>query len=1017
MKTYRIVLSTIFIHFFLVNTQVCLAQTCQYLAYDGFNYANNTPLDGLYGGTGWATPWEVQNDNTAIPGYQGAGATSLTYADLQTFGNYITGGSSYVTIGRSLNLSSTGPFAAYLNNSGRIGLAGTSLFVSTLLRKDANDDEFVSIMLQGGNSVPWVTNQNPQAAMGYFSTQSNVAGIRYWGISINGVVYNSSVPVLIGQTVFLVMEIQFGTSGHTINYWINPVTIGANAPSPTITQAIVGDLQFNAVAAYLGSNAGQGAIDEIRLASSFQCVAPDATTTINIPPDASFTTTPNEGISPININFDASASVDAEGQIVSYVWNFMDGSPLQTRTTPTIAHTYSALGEFDVSLTVTDLGGLSHTAYRRITVRNGLGTFPCQTTLRHLHKASCGQNNGSFLVMPSVGTSYQLRNQSNTLVAVSELANTYQNLAFGNYTLYVEGTTNSCRDTLFVSIETDSTTCVGWSSPARLKIGMNLDYHTYYGRERAFKDLFKGASEWLTYNVTSATPWEVWNTGVQSQIPRDTAGYPTIIPFNTTIGWQGVRVAISSNGYISTGNYTLLYDGQGIIELNGAVIGTLQAGIINFSVPANYTANIWINILSSQQGNHIRNIRILRIGDEQTYLKQPFYQPFLDKLQNFHVVRFNEWSNTNTGIFLPVVWSDRSQPNYYTQASTGGVAYEYEIMLCNAIQRDAWVHVPHTASDEYIEQMAILFRDRLSPNLKIYVEYSNEVWNWMFSQANFVSQNEPQNISYPRRYANRSTNTFRIWSSVFEGQMHRLGRVLNVQYGNPTYGEQVLAQMKPQDYDYLSPSWYFGYGENCSSSFSATTTAAEIIACTRQSFLQNYQNLRQEYLNASLYGKKIVHYEGGQHMSDNGATTPYTQALWETHIHPDIYSLYTEVLDSLKKLGPEVANAYNLARIRQTVYGAFGHLEDIDQNPTMENAPKWMALIDNNRNECIKNMILKGNVTNTLYRAGQKIENIDTAIIQNNTSVMLQAGTSIELKPGFTVQQGAIFRGQIQGCN
>ena len=37
----------------LISFQNTSAQTCNYLAYDGFDYAANTPLEGLQGGTGW----------------------------------------------------------------------------------------------------------------------------------------------------------------------------------------------------------------------------------------------------------------------------------------------------------------------------------------------------------------------------------------------------------------------------------------------------------------------------------------------------------------------------------------------------------------------------------------------------------------------------------------------------------------------------------------------------------------------------------------------------------------------------------------------------------------------------------------------------------------------------------------------------------------------------------------------------------------------------------------------------
>ncbi|MBP6812707.1 MAG: hypothetical protein KA138_14365, partial [Saprospiraceae bacterium] len=70
-----------FLLFFLHNTS---AQTCNYLAYDGFDYTANAPLEGLQGGTGWQSPWNVQNETTTLPGYQITAANPLNWLDLQT---------------------------------------------------------------------------------------------------------------------------------------------------------------------------------------------------------------------------------------------------------------------------------------------------------------------------------------------------------------------------------------------------------------------------------------------------------------------------------------------------------------------------------------------------------------------------------------------------------------------------------------------------------------------------------------------------------------------------------------------------------------------------------------------------------------------------------------------------------------------------------------------------------------------------------------------------------------------
>ena len=52
--------------------------------------------------------------------------------------------------------------------------------------------------------------------------------------------------------------------------------------------------------------------------------------------------------------------------------------------------------------------------------------------------------------------------------------------------------------------------------------------------------------------------------------------------------------------------------------------------------------------------------------------------------------------------------------------------------LANAVHKDVWVNVPVRATDDYVRNLAAMLRDRLAPDLNVYVEYSNEVWNNQF---------------------------------------------------------------------------------------------------------------------------------------------------------------------------------------------------------------------------------------------------------------------------------------------
>lgn len=77
------------------------------------------------------------------------------------------------------------------------------------------------------------------------------------------------------------------------------------------------------------------------------------------PPEAAFTATPAKGLPPLTVSFNASPSRDRDGNLVSYHWDFGDGS---NGSGVSASHDYVAAGSYLVTLTVTDDDGLTDTA-------------------------------------------------------------------------------------------------------------------------------------------------------------------------------------------------------------------------------------------------------------------------------------------------------------------------------------------------------------------------------------------------------------------------------------------------------------------------------------------------------------------------------------------------------------------------------------------------------------------------------------------------------------------------------
>lgn len=89
----------------------------------------------------------------------------------------------------------------------------------------------------------------------------------------------------------------------------------------------------------------------------------------NLPPTASFTVACRD----LACTFDGTASSDPDGTVVGYSWDLGDGAAVMGATA---THTYAAAGTYNVTLTVTDDGGLTGSSTQTVTVNTAPGPGP-----------------------------------------------------------------------------------------------------------------------------------------------------------------------------------------------------------------------------------------------------------------------------------------------------------------------------------------------------------------------------------------------------------------------------------------------------------------------------------------------------------------------------------------------------------------------------------------------------------------------------------------------------------------
>jgi hypothetical protein len=111
-------------------------------------------------------------------------------------------------------------------------------------------------------------------------------------------------------------------------------------------------------------NHGQGPVTFAdRGALEFQGATPGQ----NQPPTAQLTVTPNSGTAPLAVKADATASSDADGRIVSFKFDFGDGTVVGPQASGIANHTYG-VGQFNATVTVTDDQGATATASAHVSV-------------------------------------------------------------------------------------------------------------------------------------------------------------------------------------------------------------------------------------------------------------------------------------------------------------------------------------------------------------------------------------------------------------------------------------------------------------------------------------------------------------------------------------------------------------------------------------------------------------------------------------------------------------------------
>ena len=480
---------------------------------------------------------------------------------------------------------------------------------------------------------------------------------------------------------------------------------------------------------------------------------------------------------------------------------------------------------------------------------------------------------------------------------------------------------------------------------ANARLGMNLAGIADWGSEMPFLDLFKQSRAWFAEGETPKN----------FILQVDAEGWVTQLPSGL------VATAIISTlegNHFPKGDYVILYEGKGKIRIPNHFVKSSKAGRI--VVQVNGQKGIFqLDVVNTDPQNYIKNIRVVAKAHENTYVQDRWNPNFLTRWSGVACLRFMDYMQTNHS--PKTTWYSRAKPTDASFAANG-VPVEWMLDLANRLNCDAWFCMPHQAEDDYVKGFAQYVSQHLKPKLRVWVEYSNEVWNGAFEQNSYATKagmdltlTDKDWAAASKYYAYRSVQIFNLWAAVF-GDTKRIIRVLAAQTGYTDVAEQVLSFSLPNNKtaaDYADVLAIANYLHISVSPEKEDGLNDEIVEAWSLNQLFDYLNkkvlpqskvLLEEHKNiADGYGLKLAAYEAGQHLVGVGEATnneKLTQLFMRANVDVQMGKVYEKSLDIWQQVGGDLICNYQ-SMSGWSKWGSWGLLEHGNE-PT----PKYKVTID-----------------------------------------------------------------------
>jgi hypothetical protein len=381
----------------------------------------------------------------------------------------------------------------------------------------------------------------------------------------------------------------------------------------------------------------------------------------------------------------------------------------------------------------------------------------------------------------------------------------------------------------------------GSATPHALSsLGYNLDFPGDWTNLPPFIDQMKN-SRAPRGNCSELDP----DCDTVSHLSLDARGWPTTLVYrdDAQLAYESIDILFNTSSERSDigARFVVTWEGSGRVEVRGAADVERADGErrLSFTLEPEETRLRLVEIDPSQSGDYLRNVRVFRADFEPLLAAGESFNPdMLQFLTPFRSIRFMDWMQSNAWgqcsggsaagedcyavvspecgeggrCIMPGHWSERPNPDapsslasgQYLDVSApergtkvGGYALETLVALANRVPADPHFNIPVDYDDEYVRNFAIYLRDHLALGLTASIEYSNEVWNWGFPQAQYANVRgremwPDEGSAWVQYMAGRTHNLCSIMKDVFAGQEERLRCLISPQTGWRGMAETVL---------------------------------------------------------------------------------------------------------------------------------------------------------------------------------------------------------------------------------